>query len=157
MTGKRKSFRIAIVMLGLIVPMLMVQAVSPSAAQARCKGEGSGVTSTLNEPNGDVAMYEQAISGTCNRNNVYSFRFRSNVEGWRATVFMYVRGGWQERNGGYDQSWHNASFSDSNSFASMYYCIDNGDASNIYCGVGDNGGFFFVDTRAAAKHQNWGF
>jgi hypothetical protein len=110
--------------------------VLPSAAEARCNGAGSRITSTL-IIGGVTYVSETPVSGTCNSNGTYQATFRATQSGFRASVWIQNNGQWV---GYFGQSYTTAAYSysyrDANSRSLISLCIDNG--VNTWCGWGSN-------------------
>lgn len=137
MLNRHRSFRAVIATMSLIGSMLLVQAIAPGAAHARCDGVGDDITSTLNI-NGVIAVSEVPVVGTCNDNNFYQASFRSHYAGWRASVWL-ERDGWVGHFGPYGTAWQPYQFNDGSSAipgtALIHLCLDNG--VTWYCGWGN--------------------
>jgi hypothetical protein len=134
----RNSLRAIIATVGLMASMAVVQATLPGIAQARCKGVGNEITSTL-IINGVVAVSEVPVTGTCNDNAYYQANFRSHHAGWRASVWL-ERNGWVGHWGPYGTDWQYYNFNDKDTpipgTASIHLCLDNG--TTWYCGWGSD-------------------
>ncbi|WP_026269759.1 hypothetical protein [Salinispora arenicola] len=138
MPRRQTKVRAITAMLGLLGATFASLAVAPSAAQARCAGVGTSITSTLNIGSA-VAVRETPVAGTCNDNNYYQGTFQSNYAGWRASVW-FERDGWQSRFGPYGTAVQYYSYSDTSTpvpgATAMHFCLDNG--VTWYCGWGNN-------------------
>lgn len=132
------SVRALVATLSLVASMAVAQAALPGVAQARCKGAGNEITSTL-VINGVVAVSEVPVAGTCNDNEYYQANFRSHYAGWRASVWL-ERDGWVGHWGPYGTAWQYYHFNDKSSpipgTAAMHLCLDNG--TTWYCGWGSS-------------------
>jgi hypothetical protein len=134
-TGKRAYVRTTIAALGLLASVFAVQLASPGTALARCRGVNDPVPSTMNL-NGSAVVSEYPNLGTCNNNNSYGFAYRSNVNNWRASVWIQNNGHWSGWYGGYNKTLNHGSYGDTNSHSYMHFCLDNG--RDYYCGWGNN-------------------
>lgn len=133
----KKSFISSVlsVVATVVLTFAVTAVVTTSTASARCADVGKPYTTTL-EYGGAVIVTEAPDSGTCKNNNVYNGTFRSNVAGWRASVWIQNNGAWTAYAGGYNTNPHGYNFSDNNSHVYMMLCADNGGA--VRCGYGPN-------------------
>ena len=118
----------------LVLFASFVTLLSAAPAEARCAGSGNPATSNL-VINGAAWATETPVSGTCNNNGTYQGTFRSNVAGWRASVYIQNNGNWVVWYGGYNTTVYSYEYSDGNSNSLIHLCIDNG--STWYCGWGN--------------------
>jgi hypothetical protein len=124
--------------MSLIGAMFVVQVILPGAAQARCDGPDNEITSHLRGIDGVVYVTEVPVTGTCNENHYYQANYKSEFDGWRASVWLYNNNGWVGRFGKYNTAWYYYQFNDGGSptpgSAAIHLCLDNG--STWYCGWG---------------------
>lgn len=135
--------------LGLLASTLAAQVALSDTAQARCRN-GNEVVSTM-KVNGQTVVVEDPRNGTCDGNNRYRAKFRSNDPRYRASVWIQNNGVWKPvKYGGYDTSWVGYEYKDNNSYSFIHFCL-NSSPRNYYCGWGDN-----VLHRKRATHSYYG-
>src|SRR5262245_14105969 len=88
----RRGLRAIIAAMSLIGAILVVQVTQPGAAQARCDGPGNEITSHLRGVDGVVYVTEVPVTGSCNENHYYQANYKSEFDGWRASVWLYNNG-----------------------------------------------------------------
>lgn len=134
MLRKHKRLRALVAAAGLLVSMFAVQAI-PAAAQARCVWILAPQTGTLNHL-GTNYVTETPVTNTCQNNSYYSSDFRSNVAGWRASVWIQNDGAWTGHYGGRNLASVHMEYYDANSHSLMVLCADDG--TWWICGYGTN-------------------
>lgn len=154
MSARTPLVRTTIALAALLLATFAVSLTTPGAAQARCKGEGVRVNSTL-IISGSVYVTERPNSGTCNGNRGYRATYETNRSGWSAFVCVNASPG--------NQPWVCTSPTSS----SFGYGVDNVTAfwmvlcttnfTTTRCGFGSNyRTSFYPDVNTTYDGLSWG-